>query len=175
MHCERPDTTAGRAGPPLHCSEAASANEKRTNSRTSSHKRHPIANIDLTAAYKYEERHAPFPCHIKLIALYLEIFKSNTTKIMARTVAVAMCVALVVVLAAAGAVALPADTKCGLEMPSVCNEAIDKGTTPPSSCCSVLQTRSPLAPKFLPPVASPFLRACSGSRQLPASGRSSSE
>jgi hypothetical protein len=32
-----------------------------------------------------------------------------------------------VVLAAAGAVALPADTKCGLEMPSVCNEAIDKG------------------------------------------------
>jgi hypothetical protein len=57
---------------------------------------------------------------------------------MARMEVMAMCVALIVVLAAAGAVALPADTKCGLEMPSVCNEAINKGTVPSSPCCFVL-------------------------------------
>jgi hypothetical protein len=46
-------------------------------------------------------------------------------------------------------VALPADTKCGLEMPSVCNEAIDKETIPSSPCCSVLQERQECACIYL--------------------------
>jgi hypothetical protein len=100
---------------------------------------HPRLQIRL-------RRHASFLCHIKLRTL---CYKSNTTNIMARTVAVAMCVALVVVLAAAGAVALPADTKCGLEMPSVCNEAINKGTVPSSPCCSVLRERQECACIYL--------------------------
>lgn len=60
---------------------------------------------------------------------------------MARMAAVALCVALVVmvVTAAEGAVAVPVEIKCGSEMPSVCDKAIDNGTMPSASCCSILK------------------------------------
>jgi hypothetical protein len=53
--------------------------------------------------------------------------------------AVATCVASVVMVAAAGAMAVPVEIECGSKMPSACDKAIDNGTMPSASCCSILK------------------------------------